>query len=113
MNMVGYVDGIEVKFDFYPPNKFNAEIPKKLNGTYIIQLKVIDDAGNTNGYSDIFIKIDFTSLKIQILPESFNCIKNEEEFGYNELPLDYVKRINCAYDYAEIKQRYTFRELIM
>lgn len=113
MKLLGYVDGVEVKFDFYPPNLFKAEIPKQLDGTYIIQLQAVDDAGNITGYSNIFVKIDFTSLKVQILPKNFDYIKNGEGFGYKKVVFEHTKQINDAYSNAEIKQQYTFRELIM
>ena len=95
MKLVGYLDGIEVKFDFYPPNQFKAEIPKKSNGTYIVEFKVIDDAGNETNYSNILIAINFNKMSFEILE------------GFTE------KEKSSDYNSEELIQEYSYRELVI
>lgn len=91
MKFIGYVDGIDVKFDFYPPNIFKAEIPKKKSGIYILELHAIDEAGNETNLSDIFIDIDFQKMSMKLIGDTFSFIKNSENFSYEALksPFDY------------------------
>jgi hypothetical protein len=94
MVLLGYVDGVEVKFDFYPPNTFKAEIPAQLSGTYILQLKAIDAASNICEYSNIHIVIDFSTFKIKILDKNYTHLSGNTKlytakeinlFAYKEL----------------------------
>lgn len=94
MKLIGYLDGVEVKFYFYPPNQFKAEIPKKSNGTYIVELKVIDDAGNQTNYSNVLIAINFDKMSFEVLK------------GFNET------EINKDYNFKELIQEYSYRELV-
>jgi hypothetical protein len=113
MRLVGYVDGIEVRFDFCPPSTFKAEIPRQLDGTYILQLRAIDDAGNETNYSNIFIKIDFQQLKIQILPINYSCIENGVNMAYRELNNGFnVLPMIHNFSTHEIVN-YCYRELVM
>lgn len=84
MKLIGYIDGIEVKFDFYPPNKFKADIPKKKDGTYIIQLIATDDAGNESSLSNIFVYINFSKMIFKVL-EGFKFVEGNENYGFIEL----------------------------
>lgn len=105
--------GIEVLFDFYPPNQFKAYLPKRLDGTYIVQLKAIDEAGNEGNYSNIFIKIDFQKMTLNILPPSHSVVFDDQKYGYLKIPLDYSpKPLNSHYASTKI-QSYSFRELVV
>ncbi|WP_461206935.1 Ig-like domain-containing protein [Clostridium sp. DL1XJH146] len=114
MRMVGYVNGIEVSFDFIPPNTFKAEIQKKISGQYIIQLKAIDSAGNETNYSDLFVRIDFQKMEVKILDENFRFNKNGVNFGFSILSKDTnTKEIECIYTNEKIVSKYNYRELVM
>lgn len=95
MKLIGYLDGVEVAFDFYPPNQFKAEIPKNKSGIYIVELHAVDDAGNQTNMCDMAVLIDFDRLKFKILDTEFEYRMNSEEFGYKEL-----------------QQKFTYKELI-
>ncbi len=111
MKLIGYVDGVEVKFDFYSPNKWRAIIPRKITGKYILQLKAVDEAGNESNFSDLFICIDFRNMKVKILGKKYDfrekskeylCIKLDNEQGidtiqdsyiYNELGVEFTHEL--------------------
>ncbi len=92
MRLIGYVDGIEVKFDFYPPNTFKAEIPKKINGQYIIELHAIDDAGNQTNEANLIVAINFDKLTFKILEQDFNFGENGGDMGYREVDSQFTHR---------------------
>lgn len=94
MKLIGYVDGVEVRFDFYPPSTFKAEIPKQIDGTYIIQLQAVDDAGNKTGYSNIFIEINFDKLTFKVLNPNF------------------THKLDKEFEYAELQQEFSYKELM-
>lgn len=114
MKLVGYVDGVEVSFSFYPPNTFKAIIPKRLNGKYIVELKAIDDAGNENGETSIYMYIDFQSMHFKILNEKymFNIDENNTKFIEVENIYDSIECIN-EFSFKEIFNQYSYRELVI
>jgi hypothetical protein len=113
MRLIGYIDGVEITFDFYPPNTFKAEIPKRLDGTYIVQLRAIDSAGNESNYSNVFIRIDFEKLNIQVLPLNFEY-KNNEGYEIQEFFSKYVqKEYSISYSTVEISSEFSYKELII
>lgn len=95
MRLIGHVDGIEISFDFYPPNIFRGIIPKRLNGKYVVELKVIDDAGNENGMTDILVYIDFQNMEFKVL---------DDKFRFN---------VDDRFSYKETQSKYSYRELVM
>lgn len=114
MKLIGYLDGIEVKFDFYPPNTFKAEVPKRIDGTYIIELHAADDAGNITNYSNLFVKIDFNLLKISILPFNFSDKTYQENNHIIEITSNFsFKEIFKLFINREVPARYSFKELII
>ncbi|KZL93568.1 PF13754 domain-containing protein [Clostridium magnum] len=90
MKLVGYINGIEVRFDFYPPNQFKAEIPKRMSGIYLLELHAIDDAGNQSNMCDMAVLIDFDKLTFKVLDSEFIHETNNEEFGYKELQPEFL-----------------------
>jgi hypothetical protein len=112
MRLIGYVDGEEVKFDFTPPNRFTAVIPKQKDGIYIVELHASDEAGNSTSYFNIFVKIDFQHMTIKILPSTFGYVENGQGFGYREIEGYLTKPIADGFGYKEM-QGYLFRELVM
>lgn len=83
------LDGVEVRFDFYPPNTFKAELPCGKNGTRIIQLTAIDEAGNVTNMCEMVILIDFDKLSFKILDKDFVEKTENENYGFKELQLNY------------------------
>lgn len=114
MRLVGYVDGVEISFNFYPPNVYKVAIPKKLSGRYIVQLKAIDDAGNEAGTAGIYACIDFQKMTFNILDEKYKSKIRDINFGYMENGSDYFAReLKQGFDFAEVYNRYSYRELVM
>lgn len=95
MRLIGYVDGVEISFDFYPPNIFRGIIPKRLNGKYVVELKVTDNAGNENGMTDILVYIDFQKMKFKVLDESYRFATTDK------------------FRFKEVKSQFSFKELIV
>lgn len=94
MKLIGYIDGMEIRFDFYPPDIFKATIPKKLSGKYIVQLKVIDEAGNEENKADIYVYIDFQNMSFREVKSPYKLNENDNNYNYMEL--------NCKYTYKEL-----------
>lgn len=114
MKLLGYIDGIEVKFDFYLPNKWKATIPKKITGKYILQLKAVDEAGNETNFSDLFICIDFQNMKVQILGKKYDFREKCEEYLCIKLDgTQEIANISNNYIYNEIKPEFAHRLVIM
>ena len=89
MKLIGYLDGVEAKFNFYPPNTFKAEIPKKMNGIYIVELHAIDDAGNQTNISNIAVLIDFDKLTFKVINSGLIYKESSSEYGYTEFPQEF------------------------
>lgn len=101
MRLIGSIDGVEVNFDFYPPNQFKAEIPKKLDGVYVVELKALDDAGNETNYSNIFIKIDFQKMSFSVV-DGFEYNSNNCEYNSKEETGEYFTKEMCNFNSMEI-----------
>lgn len=117
MRLIGYVDGVEVKFDFYPPNNFKAEIPKQIpkqiDGTYILELHAIDDAGNETSFSNIFILIDFIKMVFKVL-EGFHAVEGNKNYGFTELSEEYIsKELGVIVTDIKMPLVYSYRELVV
>jgi hypothetical protein len=97
MRLIGKVNGVDISFDFYPPNQFRGEVPKNLTGAYIVQLQAVDDGGNTTEYSSIIIKIDFDSFKIEILPSTYIETVNDANYSTGD-----VQEAEATYQVYEI-----------
>ena len=91
MHLTGTVDGIEISFDFIPPNTFRGVVPKKLNGRYIISLQLADEAGNKTSNSDIYMYLDFQKMKFKIL-DKYKIVENGVNMGYMECTPQYSYR---------------------
>lgn len=89
MKLVGYVDGIEISFNFCPPNIYEAVIPKRLNGKYIVQLKAIDDAGNETNMADTYMYMDFQQMIFKNLGNKFRFNIDDSKFGFKEVSNQY------------------------
>jgi hypothetical protein len=90
MKLIGYLDGIEVRFDFYSPNIFKAEIPKKMSGMYIIELHAVDEAGNQTNLCNTVVLIDFDKLTFKILDKNFIEKVENKNYGFKELHQEYT-----------------------
>ena len=113
MKLVGYIDGMEVRFDFHPPNKFKADIPKKSDGTYIIQLIATDDAGNESSLSNIFVYINFEKMIFKAL-EGFKSVEESKDYGFIELNDEFIlSEVESLSTIKELMQTYSYRELVI
>lgn len=102
MKLIGYVDGIEINFNFYPPNTFKAVIPKKIDGKYIVELKAADDAGNIDYSTGIYVSIDFQHMKIKMLNSKYEFKNDTSKIGY--------ERVNNVYDFKELDSKLIFKK---
>ena len=92
MKLIGYIKGVEISFDFHPPNIYKAIIPKQFDGVYIVNLKAIDDAGNENNYADMIVCIDFDKMSFKVLENNLKHIKKEENYIFNIIEGDVVSK---------------------
>lgn len=113
MKLIGYIEGIEIAFDFYPPKHFRAIIPKQLDGKYILQLNVIDDAGNESGGVFKQMYVDFSNLHFHILDENYKFSFENQDKKYIKIDnqYDFISIAN-QYNYREINCKYKYRELV-
>lgn len=112
MRLIGYIEGVEVTFDFYPPNTFRAVFPRQLDGTYIVELHAIDDAGNETVYTNLFVLIDFQSMIFRVLGTDFGVTNNSDNylFHVSEPNMEY-KQMAQVYR-ADIVDNYGHRLVI-
>lgn len=95
MKLIGQVNGVEISFDFCPPNSFNAVIPSGLNGTCIIQLKAVDDAGNETNQAGIYMLVDF------------------QKMTFKKLDSNYVNKYeNSKFSRMTVSSNYSYKELV-
>lgn len=114
MRLAGYVDGIEIAFDFYPPNTYKAIIPKKLNGRYIVQLKAVDEAGNETNLSENYMYIDFQQMIFKILDDKFKFNVDDNNLAYMEVKNIYNSReVYNKFNFKEASNQYSYRELVV
>ena len=112
MKLLGYIDGVEVKFDFYSPNIFKAEIPKKMNGIYILELHAIDEAGNQTNMCSITVIIDFDKLSFKILDTSMICKVENKDLEFNTLKdILGFKTEDEVFEFKELPQEFINKEL--
>lgn len=113
MKLVGYIDGIEVNFDFYPPHTFKCTIPKTINGRYIVQLKAVDDAGNETNLTKIYVYIDFKKMDFVILDKIFTFNIDNSDFDYLKIDNLYdFKQLEERFNFMEVNSQYSYRELV-
>lgn len=114
LKLIGYVDGIEISFDFYPPNIFKGIIPKKLNGRYIVQLKAIDEAGNETNTAEVYVYIDFKKMIFKVLDENYKFNIDNNGLGYIEVKDTYnINIIEDKFSFKEVQSQYSYRELVV
>lgn len=111
MKLSGFLNGVEITFDFIPPNSFVGVIPKQLNGKYIVQMSVVDDAGNVTNYSNIFVLIDFSSLTFKVLDKQHPFVQNGENFGYFEKESKFSSQENNNLVFKELVSEFTTKEI--
>lgn len=110
MKLVGIIDGEEVTFDYFPPNQFKAYIPKKLNGTYNIHLRCIDDAGNEEGLSGVYIYIDFQKMDFKVLEKVYKDEVNSKNYDCETLNEKYKNdKENDNYNFKELNSQYSYK----
>lgn len=114
MKLIGHVDGVEIRFDFYPPNLFRAIIPKHLTGKYVLELKAIDEAGNYDFKTNIFIHVDFQSMSFRILENKYVFNANEDKLWSIEIKEDFsALQLESNLEYKVIDSPYSYRELVI
>ena len=101
MKLIGYVDGVELSFEFSPPDTFKAIIPKQLDGTYIVQLFAHDNAGNIDTFANTFVIINFDELSYEILESNINSKEQIEEFFAKEIEDKFEMKELVLYDFSE------------
>lgn len=113
MKLIGYVGGVEVRFDFHPPNTFKAIIPKRMDGRYIVQLRAINDSGMEDGMTSVHVYINFQSMYFKVLDDSYN-FDIDDNIGYIELSEDYeTLALEDNFGYNEVDSGYYHEELVV
>jgi hypothetical protein len=114
MILKGYFNGAELSFDFCPESmSFSAEIPRSRSGTYVMELHLTDEAGNTVNECGIIVCIDFDKLSINVLDLGFLAGQESPEYMAAETIEEYI----CAeasdnYSIQLIPPEFTGRELV-
>lgn len=113
MRLIGFADGVEVSFDYDPPLTFKAYIPKTINGRHVLHLKVIDDYGNIDSYTGLYVYLDIKNMTFKILDSNFQVSKNETDYSYKEIKELYVSEQLCdKYHFKRVKEKFTYKELV-
>lgn len=91
IKLKGEVQGREILFDFSPPNKYRAVIPKELDSIYTVTLKAYDEAGNESFFGDVVVCIDFDKMDFMIIENNLSFENSSSE-----------------YEHVKIEDKYTF-----
>lgn len=113
VNLIGYVKGVEISFDFYPPNTYKGIIPKQVDGRYIVELRAIDEAGNISGTTDTFILIDFDKLEYKVIEESYKSILEDDKYSKEEIALFTDHSDRKKYEYDVLRRTYEVKEVVI
>lgn len=114
MRLIGYVEGIEISFDFYPPNTFVGVIPKRLNGSYAVELHAVDEAGNISNQTGLYVLIDFQQMGFKVLDDSYEPLANVSDFSSKEVLEEFLEQNDISnYSYDVIDSEFSFRELVI
>ena len=114
MKLIGYINGVEVSFDFYPPNTWRATIPTDITGRFVLQLKAIDDAGNSTNNIYVYVYIDFQNMIFKVLDKKFGYKNNSKDYCYGIIDNEYeTKYIEDEFIYNKLPQKYSYRKLVV
>lgn len=113
VNLIGYVEGVEISFDFYPPDTYKGIIPKQIDGRYIVELRAIDEAGNTTGMTNVYILIDFDQLEFKVLSETYSSILEKEEYANEIIALFIGQDESLKYEYEVMDNGFTYKEVVI
>lgn len=112
MKLIGYIDGVEVNFDFIPPNQFKAIVPRHLDGTYIVELQAEDNAGNCESITDIVVAIDFDKLSFRILDKNYHVNENSKDFSYKVHQQVFLTMESEVFYFKQLQQQFLYKELV-
>lgn len=96
VRLTGTIDGNPVVFKRMEEDWWQAAIPRKLNGIYIVSLTAYDDAGNISYCTKYVITIDVASLCVHLEPYPFTA----------ELLEEYKSHICISPYYASLEESY-------
>lgn len=114
MKLVGYVNGIEVAFDFYPPNTWKVIVSADITGRFVIQLKAIDEAGNSTSAMYVYVYIDFKNMVFKVLDEKYGYEFNSKNYCYGIIDNEYTyDLIDFKYINRTLPQKYSYKKLVI
>jgi hypothetical protein len=114
IRLIGQVNGVEINFSFYPPDKFEGIIPKMASGKYIVHLKAIDEAGNKTAFTNIFIYIDFQKMEYKVLGPNYSHKEKGKDFDYIEVEGDFKEAEEIdVISFKELQSQFSYKELVI
>lgn len=114
MKLIGHINGVEVSFDFYPPNTWRATIPTDITGRFVLQLKATDEAGNSASAMYVYVYIDFKNMVFKVLDEKFGYNYNSKDYCYDIIDSEYeTKYIKDEFTVNKLPQKYSYRKLVV
>lgn len=112
MNLIGYVNGAEIRFDFRPPSTFTATLPATKSGACVVELHAVDDAGNVDGYTAEAVLIDFDQLRFRAIEPCYSAGELETDFADRPIAEYYFAELPGTFGTRELDQQYGFREAV-
>lgn len=81
--LIGNVDGNETVFSQINEGLWEATVPLDLDGTYVIDLRAVDEAGNESYYATVLFTVDPEKLHVALtfLKYRLEGLKREYNLG--------------------------------
>lgn len=96
-SLYGLVDGQQIVFE-RNGDVWETTIPADLDGTYIVELWAVDEAGNVGYRSDYIITIDLASLCVHLVPYDKSAEKMSGQYLVHTESREYCATI-CENEY--------------
>lgn len=113
VRMVGNVDGNELVFSKDSGGFWSAAVPKHMNGEYVVEVLVYDEAGNVAYSAGMLFIVDPFTLEVKMVPIQFASRVVDD--GYKKKPVisDYVYHVcGSHFKYQELPSNFTYRVVV-
>lgn len=80
VRLEGFVEGVPVVFTHKEGDLWEAVVPKKLNGIYIVEFTAYDEAGNVGFTTRYVLSVDFASLCVHLREYPYYTVLQAERY---------------------------------
>lgn len=112
MTLTGRVNGREIRFAAGADGRWSAEVPRDESGSYVLELRAEDDAGNRSSRCAAVVCIDFSALSVRVLRMDLEAAREEDGLRPAPLPPAYAAEAwTSDYTARPLAPEFTIREI--